>query len=59
MEKEVGQIKFTETDSGLRIEVTGKSLKDLVSCCCMPIIAACQGVKVTKSDCCSPEEGKK
>jgi len=40
MEKEHGQIKFTETDDGFRIEVTGKSLKEAVSCCCLPMFGA-------------------
>jgi hypothetical protein len=30
MEKEKGQIKFTETDEGFRIEATGKDLKDQI-----------------------------
>ena len=30
MEKEKGQIKFTETDQGFRIEATGKDLKDQI-----------------------------
>jgi hypothetical protein len=55
MEKEHGQIKFTETDDGFRIEVTGKKLKDSFSCC-MPMFGA---GKMVKMDCCPPEKEKK
>ncbi|HWR82290.1 MAG TPA: hypothetical protein VN285_03210 [Candidatus Deferrimicrobium sp.] len=37
MERELGQIKFTEIDDGFRIEVTGKSLKDMCNCGCGPV----------------------
>ncbi len=55
MEKELGQCKITETDEGFRIEVTGKKFKDAFSCC-MPMFAA---GRMSKSDCCPPEEEKK
>ncbi len=57
MEKECGQIKFTETDDGFRIDVIGKSLKDMCSCgCCMPMFCVPQA---SKSDCCPPTDQKK
>lgn len=56
MEKEYGQVKITETDTGFRIEVTGKSLKEAFSCCCLPMFGA---VRVEKSECCAPAEEKK
>jgi hypothetical protein len=56
MEKEYGQVKITETDAGFRIEVTGKSLKEAFSCCCMPMFGA---VRVGKSECCPPTKEKK
>jgi hypothetical protein len=37
MEKECCQVKFIETDDGFKIEVIGKSLKEAMSCCCLPI----------------------
>ncbi len=36
MEKEMGQIKFTETDDGFRVDVTGKTFKEAFSCGCIP-----------------------
>jgi hypothetical protein len=56
MEKEVGKITFTETDDGFRVEVTGKSLKEMCSCGCIPMFAG-GGMKM--SECCPPEEDKK
>jgi hypothetical protein len=56
MEKECGQIKCIETDDGFRIEVTGKSMKEWFSCCCMP---ALKSAKEGKSECCPPKEEKK
>jgi hypothetical protein len=56
MEKEIGQIKFSETDNGFKIEITGKSLKDAMgSCCCMPMGFGVKG----KSECCPPEKEDK
>jgi len=56
MEKELGQIKFTETDDGLRVDIKGKSLKEMFSCCCVPVIS---GSKQIKIDCCPSDEEKK
>ncbi len=56
MEKEVGQIKFTETDDGFRIDIKGKSLREALSCCCVPIVGGGREMKVT---CCPPGEEKK
>lgn len=54
MEKECCQVKFTETDEGYRIDVTGKSLKEAF--CCMPFFP---GFKTMKAECCPPEEKEK
>jgi len=56
VEKELGQVKFTETDNGIRIEVTGKSLKEMYKCCCMPMVCA---PKESESGCCGPADEKK
>ena len=57
MEKEIGQIKFTETDDGYRVEVKGKSLKDALGCCgCVPMFG---GGKMIMGDCCAPGGAKK
>jgi hypothetical protein len=56
MEKEKGNIKFIETDDGYRIEVTGKDLKDMIGCCCMPMVG---GGKTVKVECRATEEEKK
>ncbi|MFH1891970.1 MAG: hypothetical protein ABIK83_04730 [Candidatus Zixiibacteriota bacterium] len=56
MEKELGQVKFTETENGIRIEVTGKSLKEMYKCCCMPMVCA---PKESESGCCGPADEKK
>lgn len=62
MEKKLGQITFTETDDGFRVEVTGKSLKEMCSCGCIPLFAA-GGINATDccppADCCPPKEDKK
>ncbi|UCC44924.1 MAG: hypothetical protein JSU65_03095 [Candidatus Zixiibacteriota bacterium] len=54
MEKELGSVKFTETDDGFRIEVTGKTLKEMMSGCCMPF----GFMNVGKDGCCGPSEEK-
>lgn len=54
MEKEVGHVRVVETDDGLRIEVKGKQLKEMFSCCCLPI---CCADDKHRSECC-PEEKK-
>ncbi|MDH3891925.1 MAG: hypothetical protein OEV49_12650 [candidate division Zixibacteria bacterium] len=56
MEKEVGAIKFTETDDGVRIDIKGKGLKDLCNCGCVPMMAF--GFKGGSAECCSPEDEK-
>ena len=56
MEKEVGQIKFVETDEGLRIDIKGKTLKDVCNCCCGPMMAF--AVKGASSECCEPAKDK-
>jgi hypothetical protein len=56
VEKECGQIKITETDSGYRIDISGKDLKEMFSRCCAQVCCADEGKKV---DCCQPEKEKK
>lgn len=56
MEKLIGQIKVTETDSGYRIDVEGKDLKGLFSCCGVTV---CCCDKSKDSDCCSSDSEKK
>ena len=53
MEKEHAQIKIVETDDGVRIEITGKKLADLCSCCCPE-----SGGKSNAADCCSSDDSK-
>ena len=55
MEKEMGQIKFTETDDGFRIDVKGSSLKDAVSCGCIPMFGGAKSIKI---ECCPTGDGK-
>ncbi len=55
MEKLIGQIKVTETDSGYRIDVEGKDLKGLFSCCGVTVCCC----KNEDCDCCGPKSGKK
>ena len=62
MEKEIGHIKFTETEDGYRIDVTGKDLKGFYPCCCLPESGCC--IKVEKCDddsskCCPDEKAGK
>ncbi|UCD17818.1 MAG: hypothetical protein JSV44_02635 [Candidatus Zixiibacteriota bacterium] len=61
MEKELGQIRFTKLDDGIRIEMTGERFKDLGECC-LPMIgggkfrvASCEPAE----DCCEPGKEKK
>jgi len=56
MEKEKGQIRIVETDDGYRIEIKGKDLKEMMSCCCMPMVGTGRAFKV---ECCEPGEEKK
>ena len=54
-EKQKSRITVEETETGFRIEVTGKSLRDVVSCCCIPV-----GIgSAAKQSCCEPEEPDK
>lgn len=55
-DKELGQIKFTETDDGLRIDIKGKNLKDLCGCCCGVMGTA---VKMKAGDCCAEDDQEK
>lgn len=57
MEKEIGQIKFTETDDGFRVDVKGTSFKDAMACgCgCVPLFG---GAKMKKGECCSTDDKK-
>ncbi len=52
MEKECCNIKFTEIEEGIRIDITGKNFKEVISRCC------CTTDK-SDSDCCPPKEEKK
>jgi len=58
MEKELGQIKFTKLDEGIRIEMTGEKFKDMGECCLpMPgggMFAACCCSSDDDSSCCKP-----
>ncbi len=56
MEKEKANIKITETDEGIRIDIAGKSLKDLGGCCVKVASECCSGKEA--ADCC-PEEKEK
>jgi hypothetical protein len=53
MEKECCQIKFIETDNGFKIEVVGKTMKEMMSACCIPI--ACCMPKAA-AECCPPKK---
>lgn len=55
MEKEMGEIKFVETEDGFRIEAKGKKLREALSCCCIPLVGTAKAVKV---ECCAPEKKK-
>ena len=55
MEKEMGNIKFTETDDGYRIDIQGKDLKEAFGCC-FPMAGMGKGMKI---ECCATEEEKK
>ena len=57
MSEEKAQIKITETEQGLRIDIAGKSLKDLGGCCVKVASECCSGEKA--SECCSEESREK
>ena len=66
MDKKQTRIEINETDHGFKIEVTGKSLKEMLSCCCLPV--SFSGAKMSEccppgnaktSECCPPAEDKK
>ena len=57
MEKELGKITLTETEDGFRLEVTGKSFKEMMSCGCLPMFTAC--CCRSQSDCCTTDTQKK
>jgi hypothetical protein len=61
MEKEIGQIKYSEIDGGLKIEITGEKFKDMFACC-LPLfgsrLSACCTGEESKAECC-PDEKKK
>ncbi len=52
MEKEIGQVKFTEVDGKFRIEVSGDRLKEMFSKCC---VEKADGER--ESECCSDSDG--
>ena len=56
MEKEKANIRITETDEGLRIDIAGKSLKDFGGCCVKVASECCSGKEA--ADCCSDEKEK-
>lgn len=49
MEKKLGTMKFTKTDDGLRIDISGDDFKEMCSCCCEPPTDK-------SSDCCPPKD---
>ncbi len=55
MEKQCGQFKITETDDGYRIDVKGKNLKEMFSCCASMF----DQEEESKSTCCAPAQEKK
>ena len=52
MSKQIGQITFTETDDGYKVEVTGKALKEMCKCGCMPFF----GGRAFAVSCCEPDK---
>jgi hypothetical protein len=64
-EKESCTIKFTETDGGFRLDVSGKNLKmgqamksACEAMCCKPMFG-CEPTERAQADCSSPGEDKK
>jgi hypothetical protein len=65
MDGKPGQITFTETEDGFRVEVTGRQLKDMLRCC-TPVLSdggvanvCCAAGAETRSDCCPPADEQK
>lgn len=56
MEKELGHLKFTKTDEGIRIDITGDGLKDFCGCCCCTDSEKTDGKD--KEQCCEPNDKK-
>jgi len=55
MEKGKTSVTISETEDGLRIEISGKKLKDLA--CCGKVAAGCCADSEA-ADCCRQEEGE-
>ena len=57
MEKELGVIRVTETDKGMRFEIEGDYFKErFANCGCMPaFVCTCK----CDPDCCTEEPSKK
>ena len=49
------QIKFSSTDDGFKIEVSGKEAKEMMAKCKEMFSSCCDG---TKEECCPPAEKK-
>ena len=55
MDKQIGQIRWIETDDGYRIEISGVKLKEMLSSCsCLPLMSCCCSSR--KDDCCKPKK---
>jgi hypothetical protein len=50
------RITLTESEKGFRLEVEGKSLKEMFSCCCFPLAVSCCE---TRTACCPPDKEQK
>ncbi len=66
MEKEIGQVKITETDDGYRVDVKGKNAKAMMACCGPMMIRGwkemadcCPDGKSASAECCPDETDKK
>lgn len=56
MDKQIGQIRWIETDDGYRIEISGVKLKEMLSSCsCLPLMSCCCGSR-KDDDCCKPKK---
>ena len=54
MDKELGTIRVSETDKGLKIEIEGDLKERFGNCGCMPIVACC----CNQTDGCCTDEKK-